>query len=179
MPLEIRSFPAEASQWVGEAERIDALCFGSADAWDRHAFLAERPDKWHLSRAACFDTGLVGFAIAFRWARHVAHLSRIGVDPAFRGQHAGERLLDAIWQSATALGCEAVTLEFHNDLPVAGFYERCGYRELRASELDTYLDLKGKAQRAALYSPTGRRVFLRSESTGFRLGSVGKEELLG
>ena len=170
--------PVASSAWLAGVMDVDLRCFGAPHAWREPEFMADRPEKWRLSCAATKDDRIVGVAMGYLWARKVAHLSRLGVLPSARGNRVGEMLVRHFQENASAIGCEAMTLEFEDSLGVADFYTRCGFRELSPEGVGTYLKLKGKYSQVSRYGPHGRRVFAYSAAAAFDVARINKEDLL-
>ena len=55
----------------------------------------------------------------------------VAVDPAFRREHLGSRLLEAVLQEARAQGAKQIFLEVREgNAPARGLYEKYGFRPI-------------------------------------------------
>jgi len=56
----------------------------------------------------------------------VAHVEDVVVDSVYRGQHLGQRLIEALIQASKAAGCYKIILDCSESN--VSFYEKCGLR---------------------------------------------------
>lgn len=99
--------------------------------WPRDAYTHELTENrlaaYLVARA---DDDIVGFA--GMWViLDEAHITTIAVDPAYRGQHVGERLLVGLIDSALSRGARWMTLEVRKSNDTAqALYKKYGFREI-------------------------------------------------
>jgi GNAT superfamily N-acetyltransferase len=103
----------------------------------------------------------VGFALC-ELVDGAVHLEEIDVDPAHGQRGVGRALLDAVIAWAERAGHPAVTLTTFRDIPWnAPFYERAGFRALRAGELGPGLAALVGEETARGLDPSQRVVMRR------------------
>lgn len=91
----------------------------------------ERDSRHEYILVAIIDQKIVGFLSFYRLANFI-HL--LFVDPAYRHQHVGYRLIETMRQSATGLmQLKVVTANFS----ARAFYERLGFQETKRDDLAT------------------------------------------
>lgn len=132
---------------------LDAAVFGVKAAWGDTEFDSPMPGKCEVSVLACVDHEVAGFAVASRSDDESVHIHRIAVDPMFRKERIGRRLVNAVEERAVEAGARRVTLEFAATLDVGGFYDSLGYRRASDAGVREYLKGKGKLQHVEIYLP--------------------------
>jgi ribosomal-protein-alanine N-acetyltransferase len=99
--------------------------------WPRDAYTHELTENrlaaYIVARA---DAEIVGYA--GMWViLDEAHITTIAVDPAYRGQHVGERLLVGLIDAALERGARWMTLEVRQSNATAQtLYKKYGFREI-------------------------------------------------
>ncbi len=100
--------------------------------WPRDAYAHElRENRLAAYLVARAETGeVVGYA--GMWViLDEAHITTIAVDPQYRGQHIGERLLVGLIDEALARGARWMTLEVRrSNLAAQALYRKYGFREI-------------------------------------------------
>ncbi|MEU8069853.1 GNAT family N-acetyltransferase [Micromonospora sp. NPDC048169] len=90
-----------------------------------------------------------------------AHVQQLSVDPAYARRGIGRRLLDRVAGWASSQGLPALTLTTFRSVPWNGpYYVRCGFRELRGTELTAGL-IELLAAEAALGLDPAERIAMR------------------
>jgi ribosomal-protein-alanine N-acetyltransferase len=97
--------------------------------WPPHAYQSElQSNRLATYLVARVDERLVGFAGMWLMVDE-AHITTFAVDPAWRRQGIGERLLLALLDIAVARGAREATLEVRlSNLPARRLYEKYGLR---------------------------------------------------
>jgi len=101
--------------------------------WPRDAYTHELTEnRLAAYLVARTDGDIVGYA--GMWViLDEAHITTIAVDPAFRGQHIGERLLVGLIDAALGRGARWMTLEVRKSNATAQtLYKKYGFREIGA-----------------------------------------------
>jgi ribosomal-protein-alanine N-acetyltransferase len=110
---------------------IDQACFAPRIAYTRAelgGFIGQRNAKTWVAGA---EEEIVGFVVAERPARQVAHIITIDVVKAWRRRGVGAQLMDAVESWASALGLRLIYLETAEDNTAAQqFYRRRGYVQI-------------------------------------------------
>ena len=99
--------------------------------WPRDAYTHELTDNRLAAYIVARDEAqLVGYA--GMWViLDEAHVTTIAVDPEYRGQHIGERLLVGLLDAAIARGARWMTLEVRKSNATAQtLYKKYGFREI-------------------------------------------------
>ena len=111
---------------VVEIERESFRTPWPRDAY-KHELTENRLAAYIVARA---DAEIVGYA--GMWViLDEAHITTIAVDPAFRGQHVGERLLVGLIDAALGRGARWMTLEVRQSNATAQtLYKKYGFREI-------------------------------------------------
>jgi GNAT superfamily N-acetyltransferase len=100
----------------------------SDEPWTAQSFVAERPEKWHLSRLALQGDGVCAFWIASLVGED-AHTHRVGVHPSWRGRGVMRALANEVHEEALRLGVCRMTLHVSLENAVGReAYEHLGYR---------------------------------------------------
>jgi len=97
--------------------------------WPPHAYQSEIESN-RLARyvVARIDGEVVAYAGMWIMVDE-AHITTFAVDPSWRRQHLGERLLLAVLEIAVARGAREATLEVRlSNLPARRLYEKYGFR---------------------------------------------------
>lgn len=121
----------------GRADDLPALA-RFAGSGDRALWRVEEARDGRETLLVAEDaTGPVG-TVSVRWDNDCdpphPWLYGLHVDADHRGRGAGERLVHAAEDAARARGASALSLDADRDDPVVGWYERRGYRRVRAHE---------------------------------------------
>jgi ribosomal-protein-alanine N-acetyltransferase len=117
---------------AGEVARMsrDLIETGLAWSWTSARVAASVRSRHALVAVARAEHRIAGFGI-MRYGDDDAHLDLFGVDPSFRGQGLGRRLLEWLEKPAVVAGITAVFLEVRaSNRGGQAFYERLGYRKL-------------------------------------------------
>lgn len=120
---------------VSEAAAIarlsrDLIETGLAWSWTPGRVAASVRSKDALVVVAASADRIAGFGV-MRYGDDDAHLDLFGVDPAFRNQGLGRRLLEWLEKPALVAGITAVFLEVRaSNHGAQAFYRRLGYRPL-------------------------------------------------
>ncbi len=99
--------------------------------WPRDAYVHELTEnRLAAYLVARVDARLVGYA--GMWViLDEAHITTLAVDPVYRGQHIGERLLVGLIDAAQARGARWMTLEVRRSNATAQtLYKKYGFREI-------------------------------------------------
>lgn len=121
-----------AAAETAQAAALHARCFD--DPWDAAALaeLIAMPGAFALAADAAPDAPLAGLVLA-RVAAGEAEILTIAVDPSWRRQGLGGRLIEAAAAAALTGGATALFLEVAADnTPARGLYARLGFREVGA-----------------------------------------------
>jgi hypothetical protein len=147
------------SDVIDQLCNLDRKAFG-IDAWNESNFLSLFPGKSDLSFITKRNKQITGFIIGSTYNTPEvkrAHVNRIVA------KGSGRLLMEAFEKAARAMDCKVSTLEFHKDLAVAGFYERCGYAALNEPEyIMKYVTYKGKENIADEYLSLRRRIYTKN-----------------
>lgn len=143
--VELRPLP----WWdIPAAARMDREIFG-ADAWSEDFLWAQAGTPSVFIIGAYEGPQLRGFA-ALGISGREAEVLTIAVDPEFRGRGAGRLLLQALMDTASARGVEAVYLDVRSDnAPALGLYAAFGFEKLHV-RTGYYADADALVMRAAL-----------------------------
>jgi ribosomal-protein-alanine N-acetyltransferase len=110
---------------------IDQACFAPGIAYTRAElarFIGQRNAKTWVAQA---EEGIVGFVVAERPARQVAHIITIDLVSEWRRRGVGAQLMDAVESWASGLGLRLVYLETAQDnIPAQRFYRKRGYVQI-------------------------------------------------
>lgn len=121
-PIRIERMQAEDAETVFE---LDSKCFPSP--WSVSAYLNEVHNKSAYYIVAKSGDRIVGFA-GMWLVMDEAHITTIGVDPDFRGQKIGERMLINLLDEAIHRGARRATLEVRKSNIVAqNLYHKYGF----------------------------------------------------
>lgn len=99
--------------------------------WPTDAYVHElRENRLATYIVARSDAELVGYA--GMWViLDEAHITTIAVDPRYRGQHVGERLLMGLIDAALERGARWMTLEVRrSNVTAQALYKKYGFREI-------------------------------------------------
>mgnify|MGYP005857048811 CR=1 FL=1 len=99
--------------------------------WPTDAYVHElRENRLATYIVARSDAELVGYA--GMWViLDEAHITTIAVDPRYRGQHIGERLLMGLIDAALERGARWMTLEVRrSNVTAQALYKKYGFREI-------------------------------------------------
>ncbi len=99
--------------------------------WPRDAYTHElRENRLASYLVARFEQDIVGYA--GMWViMDEAHITTIAVDPMYRGQHIGERLLIGLIDAAVERGARWMTLEVRrSNASAQALYHKYGFREI-------------------------------------------------
>ena len=111
---------------VAEIERESFRTPWPRDAYT-HELTENRLAAYLVARAADEIVGYAGMWVIL----DEAHITTIAVDPAFRGQHIGERLLVGLIDTALGRGARWMTLEVRKSNDTAqALYKKYGFREI-------------------------------------------------
>lgn len=99
--------------------------------WPRDAYTHELTDNrlaaYIVARAEAQLVGYAGMWVIL----DEAHVTTIAVDPEYRGQHIGERLLIGLLDAAIARGARWMTLEVRrSNVTAQTLYKKYGFREI-------------------------------------------------
>lgn len=115
---------------LDELLRLEAACFDT-DRLSRRSFRRAITRTNTICLVSAAGPHLQGYAlVSLRANSPLARLYSIAVDPACRGQHLGETLLNAAETAARDAGCIAMRLEIRRDNSTGlQLYRRMGYRQ--------------------------------------------------
>jgi len=169
--VEVLPYRAE---WAPHFERINAQWlerYFTLEAVDR-AMLGD-PQAYVLDRGgailfALLDGEVIGTCALLRESAGVYELSKMAVEPGFRGLGAGRRLLDAALEEFARRGGETLFLESNARLaPALALYESAGFvhhpaprpgsHYARADVYMVYEPQKARTAPARAQTPAGRR----------------------
>lgn len=114
---------------IGRVLEIEQASFPTP--WPRDAYTHELREN----RLACYLVARVVRRIVGYTGMWVildeAHVTTLAVDPEYRGQHIGERLLVALLEEAMRRGARWVTLEVRrSNAPAQALYQKYGFKEI-------------------------------------------------
>jgi [ribosomal protein S18]-alanine N-acetyltransferase len=116
-PMQLEDVPAVMA--------VDQLCFPTP--WSEISYRSEIGNNAAYYLVARLDGRLVGFGGAWL-VMDEAHVTTLGVDPTFRGQKIGERVLAAILVEAHRRGVRRASLEVReSNLAAVRLYEKYGF----------------------------------------------------
>jgi ribosomal protein S18 acetylase RimI-like enzyme len=120
---------------IADAVLLEAMSRELVETGLRPAWSAARI-RWHVRDpdsvvlTARSGAKLTGFAI-MRYRDDTAHLNLLAVDPAYRRQGVGRRLIEWLEETALTAGTFVIGLELRESNEAArAFYRALGYREL-------------------------------------------------
>jgi ribosomal-protein-alanine N-acetyltransferase len=120
-PMTVQDIPR-----VLEIERASFRTPWPTDAY-AHELKENRLAAYLVARAEDRIVGYAGMWVIL----DEAHITTIAVDPAFRGQHIGERLLIGLIEAALERGARWMTLEVRKSNHTAqNLYRKYGFREI-------------------------------------------------
>lgn len=120
-PMKVEDIPR-----VLEIERESFRTPWPADAYV-HELKENRLAAYLVARAEGELVGYAGLWVIL----DEAHITTIAVDPGYRGQHIGERLLLGLIDAALARGARWTTLEVRkSNLTAQTLYKKYGFREI-------------------------------------------------
>ncbi|WP_091457788.1 GNAT family N-acetyltransferase [Actinokineospora iranica] len=130
------------------------------------AFIADfplPPDDYlrdFLGRSWVAETGRVGGYLLAEEIGGCAHIAQVSVDPIYRGQRLGQKLIDHLSDWAKTRGLGALTLTTYRDVPWNfPYYRRIGFRLIEPTpDLQRLID-----REAAIGLDPAARVCLRRE----------------
>ena len=127
--ISIRLARASEATEIARLSR-DLIETGLAWSWTPGRVAASVRSRHALVAVACSGDRIAGFGI-MRYGDDEAHLDLFGVNPEFRGQGLGRRLLAWLEKPALVAGITAVFLEVREtNRGGQAFYQRLGYRTL-------------------------------------------------
>jgi [ribosomal protein S18]-alanine N-acetyltransferase len=110
---------------VPEVMAVDRLCFPTP--WSEISYRSEIGNNAAYYLVARLEGRLIGFGGAWL-VMDEAHVTTLGVDPAFRGRKIGERVLAAILAEARRRGVRRASLEVRESNTAAvRLYEKYGF----------------------------------------------------
>ena len=116
---------------VGHVPQIAALekrCF--TDPWSRDSLAEELDNPLAVYTGLGRGSALLGY-VGTRRVLDEWEIVNVAVDPAFRREHLGSRLLEAVLGEARAQGAKQVFLEVReSNAPARGLYEKYGFRPI-------------------------------------------------
>jgi len=121
LPMTLQDIPR-----VLEIERASFPTPWPTDAYI-HELTENRLATYIVARAGDRVVGYAGMWVIL----DEAHITTIAVEPAFRGQHIGERLLVGLIDAALERGARWMTLEVRkSNLTAQALYRKYGFREI-------------------------------------------------
>jgi len=113
------------------------------DGFDLDATIATSPEEllppFGMFLVVRLDGDEVGCGVVRVLTDSIAEIKRMWISPSARGRGLGRRLLIALEQSATDLGCSRVRLDTNDALDEAiGLYRSMGYREIAPYNENVY-----------------------------------------
>lgn len=113
---------------LDELCRLEALCF--TDPWSRDSLAEELDNPLAVYTGLGRGSALLGY-VGTRRVLDEWEIVNVAVDPAFRREHLGSRLLEAVLGEARAQGAKQVFLEVReSNAPARGLYEKYGFRPI-------------------------------------------------
>ncbi len=125
-PVRIRIEPMELDDLV-QVQSIERASFTTP--WPPHAYRSElESNRLATYLVARVEDAVVGYAGVWLMVDE-AHITTFAVDPRWRRQHIGERLLVAVLDVARDRHAREATLEVRlSNLPARRLYEKYGFR---------------------------------------------------
>ena len=113
---------------IPAVQALEALCF--PDPWSRDSLAEELDTPLAVYTGLGRGSALLGY-VGTRRVLDEWEIVNVAVDPAFRREHLGSRLLEAVLQEARAQGAKQIFLEVReSNAPARGLYEKYGFRPI-------------------------------------------------
>ena len=121
------SFEMLSEENVGEVWELEKRCF--SDPWELKAFTSELDNKISVYFAARDEESgkVVGYAGV--WMMYdCADITNIAVDPEYRREGLGGKMLELLTNVSRDRGMESITLEVRaSNIPAISLYEKYGF----------------------------------------------------
>lgn len=113
---------------LDELCRLEALCF--SDPWSRDSLAEELDNPLAVYTGLGRGSALLGY-VGTRRVLDEWEIVNVAVDPAFRREHLGSRLLEAVLGEARDRAVRQIFLEVReSNVPARGLYEKYGFRPI-------------------------------------------------
>ena len=113
---------------LDELCRLEALCF--SDPWSRDSLAGELTNPLAVYTGLGRGSALLGY-VGTRRVLDEWEIVNVAVDPAFRREHLGSRLLEAVLGEARDRAVRRIFLEVReSNAPARGLYEKYGFRPI-------------------------------------------------
>lgn len=113
---------------LDELCRLEALCF--TDPWSRDSLAEELDNPLAVYTGLGRGSALLGY-VGTRRVLDEWEIVNVAVDPAFRREHLGSRLLEAVLGEARDRAVRRIFLEVReSNAPARGLYEKYGFRPI-------------------------------------------------
>ncbi len=113
---------------LDELCRLEALCF--SDPWSRDSLAEELDNPLAVYTGLGRGSALLGY-VGTRRVLDEWEIVNVAVDPAFRREHLGSRLLEAVLGEARDRAVRRIFLEVReSNAPARGLYEKYGFRPI-------------------------------------------------
>ncbi len=113
---------------LDELCRLENLCF--SDPWSRESLGEELTNPLAVYTALGRENALLGY-LGTRRVLDEWEIVNVAVDPAFRREHLGSRLLETVLAEARESGVKQIFLEVReHNAPAIGLYEKYGFRPI-------------------------------------------------
>ena len=113
---------------LDELCRLEALCF--TDPWSRDSLAEELTNPLAVYTGLGREKALLGY-VGTRRVLDEWEIVNVAVDPAFRREHLGSRLLEAVLGEARDRAVRRIFLEVReSNAPARGLYEKYGFRPI-------------------------------------------------
>ena len=113
---------------LDELCRLEALCF--SDPWSRDSLAEELDNPLAVYTGLGRGSALLGY-VGTRRVLDEWEIVNVAVDPAFRREHLGSRLLEAVLGEARDRAVRRIFLDVReSNAPARGLYEKYGFRPI-------------------------------------------------
>lgn len=113
---------------LDELCRLEDLCF--SDPWSRDSLAGELDNPLAVYTGLGRGSALLGY-VGTRRVLDEWEIVNVAVDPAFRREHLGSRLLEAVLGEARDRAVRRIFLEVReSNAPARGLYEKYGFRPI-------------------------------------------------
>ena len=120
---------------VPQIEAIEQTCFSVP--WTSGQILAQLKDDTHEFLAALDNTGKVLGYVGMMTVLDEGYIANVAVDPAYRRQGIGDRLIERLTEIAAERGLSFMTLEVRaGNRPAIALYEKHGFVDFGFGEYD-------------------------------------------
>lgn len=95
--------------------------------WEDNQYLIDLPGKWDLSIVSLSGDNLIGYIIASEKEFSVAHIHKFIVNPSYRGQGIGKKMLDEFIKISGKNNTKITLKVYHDNIDAIRFYQNQGF----------------------------------------------------